>query len=84
MKKRDDASLGKSLRLAEKKLTKGLLKWRFKRTGLPTPDEEAMNRGSEQIVDEAHKIVKRRAGRIVGEFKQAKEAFLKAYRDEEE
>ena len=84
MEKRDDSSLGKNIRSAEKKLTKGLLKWRFKRTGLPTPDEESMDRGSERIVDEAHKIMKRRAKRILGEFKQAKQEFLKAYRDEEE
>ena len=84
MEKRDDSSLGKNLRSAEKKLTKELLKWRFKRVGLPTPDEEAMDRGSERIVDEAHKIMKRRAKRILGEFKQAKQEFLKAYRDEEE
>ena len=51
---------------------------------MPTPDEEAMDKGSERIVDEAHKIVKRRARSIVEEFKQAKQEFLKAYRDEEE
>jgi len=84
MEKRDDSSLGKNLRSAEKKLTKGLLKWRFKRVGLPTPDEEAMDKGSERIVDEAHKIMKRRAKSILEEFKQAKQEFLKAYRDEEE
>jgi hypothetical protein len=84
MEKRDDSSLGKNLRSAEKKLTKGLLKWRLKRVGLPTPDEETMDQGSERIVDEAHKIVKRRAKSILEEFKQAKQEFLKAYRDEEE
>ena len=83
MEKRDDASLGKSFRLAEKKLTKGLIKWKLKRVGLPTPDEETMDKGSERIVDEAHKIMKRRAKSILEELKQAKQEFLKAYRDEE-
>jgi hypothetical protein len=75
--------LAKNLRSAEKKLTKGLIKWKFKRVGLPTPDEETMDKGSERIVDEAHKIMKRRAGSILEELKQAKQEFLKAYRDEE-
>ena len=83
MEKRDESSLGKNLRSAEKRLTKGLIKWRLKRVGLPTPDEETMDKGSERIVDEAHKIMKRRAKSILEEFKQAKQEFLKAYRDEE-
>ena len=83
MEKRDESSLSKNLRSAEKRLTKGLIKWRLKRVGLPTPDEETMDKGSERIVDEAHKIMKRRAKSILEELKQAKQEFLKAYRDEE-
>ena len=83
MGKRDESSLGKNFRSAEKRLTKGLIKWRLKRVGLPTPDEETMDKGSERIVDKAHKIMKRRAKSILEELKQAKQEFLKAYRDEE-
>jgi len=83
MGKRDESSLGKNFRSAEKRLTKGLIKWRLKRVGLPTPDEETMDKGSERIVDEAHKIMKRRAKSILEELKQTKQEFLKAYRDEE-
>ena len=82
MGKRDESSLGNNFRSAEKRLTKGLIKWRL-RVGLPTPDEETMDKGSERIVDEAHKIMKRRAKSILEELKQAKQEFLKAYRDEE-
>ena len=83
MGKRDESSLGNTFRSAEKRLTKGLIKWRLKRVGLPTPDEETMDKGSERIVDEAHKIMKRRAKSILEELKQTKQEFLKAYRDEE-
>jgi hypothetical protein len=83
MEKHDESSLSKNLRSAEKRLTKGLIKWRLKRVGLPTPDEETMDKGSDQIVDEAHKIMKRRAKSILEELKQTKQEFLKAYRDEE-
>jgi len=83
MEKRDDSSLGKKVRSAEKKLTKGLIKWKLRRVGLPAPDEETLERGSERIVGEAHKIMKERGKGILDELKQAKEEFLKAYRDEE-
>ncbi len=83
MKKGNDSSLGKSLRSAEKKLTKGLIKWKLKRVGLPTPDEGTMDEDSERIIDEAHKIMKRRAKSVLEELKQAKQEFLKAYRDED-
>ena len=84
MVKRDDSSLGKTFRSAEKKLTKGLIKWKFKRVGLPTPDEEILDEGSERIVDEAHNMMRKRGKTILEELKQAKKEFLKAYRDEEE
>lgn len=84
MKKSDDSSLGKSLRSAEKKLAKGLMKWKFKRVGLPIPDEGTMESDSERIVDEAHRVMKGHAKSIVEELKQAKQEFLKAYRDNEE
>ena len=83
MEKRDDSSLGRNLRSAERKLTKELIKWKLKRVGLPTPDEETMDKDSERIVDEAHKVMKRGAKSVLEELKQAKQEFLKAYRDEE-
>jgi hypothetical protein len=82
MGKSDFFSLGKKLRSAEKDLTKGLIKWRVKREGLPSPDEETLDRGSEQIVNEAHRIMKRGGTRIFEELELAKREFLKAYRDE--
>jgi hypothetical protein len=83
MEKQDESSLSKNLRSVEKRLTKGLIKWRLKRVGLPTPDDETMDKGSDRIVDEAHKIMKRRAKSTLEELKQTKQEFLKAYGDEE-
>lgn len=82
MKKPDDSSLGEKVRSAEKKLTKGVIKWKLRRLGLPTPNEETLEKGSERIVDEAHRVVKDRGKGILEELKQAKEEFLKAYRDD--
>ena len=58
MGKYDFSSLGKKLRELEKDLTKELIKWKVKRDGLPHPDEETLERGTEQIIGEAHRVVK--------------------------
>lgn len=82
--KPDLGSLGKKLRTAEKELTKGLVKWKLKREGRMPPDEETLEKGSEQLMDEAHRIVKKTGKSIFEDLKKAKKEFLKAYRDEDE
>ena len=84
MGKSDFSSLVKKLRAAEKGLTKELIKWKIKRDGLPHPDEETLERGTERIVDEAHSVVKKGGTRVLEELKSTKEEFLKAYRSEDE
>jgi len=82
MGKQDTIPIAKALRSAEKELTKGLLKWRLKRTGRPVPDERQLEQGSEQIVDRVHNVVKKRSRNILEEFRRAKKEFRKACRDE--
>ena len=84
MAKSDLSSFGKKIRAAEKGFTKGLIKWRIKRGGLPPADEESLDKSSERVVDEAHRIVKKRGKTVLEELKQAKKEYLKAYRDEDE
>jgi len=84
MDNNDKPTLGKKIRSAEKELTKGLIKWRFKRAGRVLPDEETLDHGSEKVVEEAHRVIKKRGKNIFDEFKQAKKEFLKAYRDEDD
>ena len=83
MEKDDSVSLSKKIRTVEKDLTKGLLKWRIKRGGMPPADEETLERSSERIVDEAHNIVKKRGMTVLEELKTAKEEFLKGYRSKD-
>ena len=83
MEKDDLVPLSKKIRTVEKDLTKGLLKWRIKRGGMPPADEETLERSSERIVDEAHTIVKKKGRTVLEELKTAKEEFLKAYRGED-
>ena len=78
MGKSDNPSLGKRFRELEKDLTKGLIRWKIKREGRPPPDEVILDKGSERIVEEAHRVVKKGSKRIFDELKTAKEEFLKA------
>ncbi len=50
----------------------------------PLPDEENLDKGSEQIVEEAHRVVKKNGMRILDELKTAKKEFLNACRDEDD
>ena len=84
MAKSDLSSFGKKIRAVEMDFTKGLIKWRIKRGGLPPADEETLDKSSERVVDEAHRIVKKRGKTVLEELKQAKKEFLKAYRDDDE
>jgi len=84
MAKSDLSSFGKKIRAVEKDFTKGLIKWRIKRGSLPPADEETLDKSSERVVDEAHRIVKKRGKTVLEELKQAKKEFLKAYRDDDE
>ena len=84
MGKYDFSWLGKKLRELEKDLTKELIKWKVKRDGLPHPDEETLERGTEQIIDEAHSVVKKGGSHVLEELKSAKKEFLKAYHNNDE
>lgn len=83
MAKSDPSSFGKKIRAVEKDFTKGLIKWRIKRGDLPPADEETLDKSSERVVDEAHRIVKKRGKTVLEELKQAKKEFLKACREED-
>ena len=83
MAKSDLSSFAKRIRAVEKDFTKGLMKWRIRRGGLPPADEETLDKSSERVVDEAHRIVKKRGKTVIDELKQAKQEFLKAYREDD-
>ncbi|MBN2466517.1 MAG: hypothetical protein JXD19_00060 [Deltaproteobacteria bacterium] len=78
-----NSSVGSKLKAAEKELTKGILRWAIKRKGMPPADEENLDRGSERIVEEAHRIVKTHSRGVWSELKKAKEEFVKASRGED-
>ncbi len=77
------SSLGKKIRDAEKELTKGLVKWKLKREGRPLPDEKVLDKGSKQIVEEAHKMVKKQGKSLFKELKHARNEFMKAYNEDD-
>ncbi len=83
MEKPDFSHVGKKIKLAEEGIAKGFLKWNLKRTGQSLPNDEKLQNNSEQIVEEAHKSVVKHGKSLLGELKQAKEEFMKAYKNEE-
>ena len=71
-------------RRMEKELTKGLIKWKLKRDGSTHFNEEVLDRSSDKIVNEAHTIIKRRAKSTLKGIRQAKQEFLKTYRNKDD
>ncbi len=84
MDKKKSSSLSSKLRAAEKELTKEFIKWRCKKTGHQLPDDETLDKGSEQIVAEAHNVVKKGGKSFLDELKKTKDEFVKAYKGDEE
>lgn len=83
MEKPDFSHVGKKIKIAEEGIAKGFLKWTLRRTGQTMPKDEALQNNSEQMVEEAHKSVVKHGKSLLGEFKLAKEEFMKAYKNEE-
>ena len=80
MKNSEPGSLGRKIRAVEKDLTKGLLRWKMKREGMPPAGEETLNESAERIVEGAHARMKKEGTAILQDIKKAKHAFMKAYR----
>ena len=80
----ENAPIREKFRQMEKELTKGLIKWKLKRNGSPHFNEEVLDRSSDKIVNEAHTIIKRRAKSTLKGIRQAKQEFLKTYRNKDD
>ena len=80
MGKAPPGSLSKKIRAVEKDLTKGLLRWKMKREGVPPAGEETLDANSERIVETAHTIMKKEGKEILHDLNKTKQAFMKAYR----
>ena len=82
MIKQENSSFGEKLRSAEKKLTKGLIRWALKRKGIVLSDDDTLDKDSEKVLDEAHRVIKKRTEGVMEGLKKARDEFLKASRDE--
>ena len=82
MIKEGNSSFGEKLRSAEKELTKGLIRWALKRKGIVPSDDATLNKDSEKVVDEAHRVIKKRTKGVMEGLKKARDEFLKEFRDE--
>jgi len=84
MSGKDKEMLGKKIRAAERGLAKKLIRWSMQRKGRPLPPEEVMDRASGEVVEEAHRVLGRAGKNILAELKETKEAFKKAYHEDDE
>jgi hypothetical protein len=58
-------------RSAEKKLTESILRWKYRKEGKSVPEDEVLERQSEQVRDEAHRILQHRTKKVWEEIKKA-------------
>lgn len=65
-----DHDLKKMARHAEKKLTESILRWKYKKEGKSIPEGDVIERQSEQVRDEARRILHQRGKRIWDEVKK--------------
>lgn len=72
-----DNDLKAIARGAEKKLTESLLRWKYRKEGKSVPEDDLLQRQSEQVRDQAHRILHHRSRKVWEEIK-------KAYRRKEE
>jgi hypothetical protein len=63
--------LKKLAKETEVKLTKSILRWRYKKEGKTMPDKETLEHKSRLITDRANMILAQRGKNIFDEFKKA-------------
>ena len=72
--------LKKMAKNAELKVAESLLRWKYKKEGKSTPDDESIGQQTRTITDQAHQIIAKRGKRIWAGFK---EAYQKARKEED-
>jgi hypothetical protein len=72
-----DNDLKAIARGAEKQLTESILRWKYRKEGKSVPEDDLLQRQSEQVRDQAHRILHHRSRKVWEEIK-------KAYRRKEE
>ena len=63
------ASLKRTARETEMHLTQSLLRWRHKKMRKELPEEQILQKQSEEVVDQTHRIIAKRGKNILKEFK---------------
>jgi hypothetical protein len=58
-------------RTAESRLTESILRWKYRREGKTAPQGDLIKRRSEQVRDQAHRILHEKGKRVWEEIKKA-------------
>lgn len=55
----------------EARLAESLLKWKYRKEGKEAPEEERVRRDSEQVAEQANRVLSKRGKRVWDELKKA-------------
>ena len=67
----DKSDLKDMAHQAERKLTESILRWKYRKEGRPVPGNDTLERQSQQVRDDAHRILSKRGKRVWEELKKA-------------
>ena len=59
----------RALDLAERGITRSVIRWKCRKEGRPVPSDDTLEGQSKQVVEEAHKIIARRSKNMWNELK---------------
>jgi oligoendopeptidase F len=66
----DKSDLKDMARRAETKLTESILRWKYRKEGRSVPLNNVLERQSEQVREEAHRILSKSGKRVWEEFRK--------------
>jgi CHASE3 domain sensor protein len=67
----DKSDLKEIARQTETKLTESILRWKYRKQRKPVPADDVLERRSEQVRDEAHRIISEKGKRVWEEIRNA-------------
>jgi hypothetical protein len=54
---------------AERGITRSVIRWKYRKEGRPVPPDDTLEGQSQEVVDQAHKIIARRSKSVWSELK---------------
>ena len=72
MDEKSKKEIKRALGKAEEGITRSIIRWKYRKEGRPLPDEDHLKGHSQEVVDQAHKVIAKR-GKII--WKELKKVY---------